>query len=229
MLPRFLLVTLPLVACSLASCDSGTTTRSATDPGTPPFAAADGSPAPVSPGSVPVAQGATLGGTDTGAPLPDSLHLISPGRAGRLRLGMSEAKLKKVVPAELLTPATYQDNGQTLPAYQLRDAAHPDAPASMLQLIGDARTGYRIRRIRIYSPHYRTAEGIGVGSPFGAARQNLGLTRIRNTPAGLAAVSGQVQLAWVIDPKSLPNKPPEQITSGEIPPASRITGVLLYR
>jgi hypothetical protein len=225
---RLLLTLLPLAA-ALAGCEPGSTTRTATDPGTPPFTPADGSAAPVSPGAAAVAQRGTVPGPIPGAPVPDSLHLISPGRAGRLRLGMSEARLKRVVPGALLTPTTYQDKGQTLPAYELRDADHPDAPASLLHLIGDARMGYRIRRIRIYSPHYRTAEGIGVGSPFGAARQNLGLTRIRNTPAGLAAVSGQVQLAWVIDPNSLPNKPPEQIQSGEIPPAARITGVLLYK
>ncbi|RSK43972.1 hypothetical protein [Hymenobacter rigui] len=217
-----------LLLSGLTGCDSPTTTRTATDPGTPPFTAANGE-SPATPGSVAVAKGAAAP-TETGAPLPDSLHLISPGRAGRLRLGMTEKRLKNVVSADLLTPTTYQDrDGRRLPAYELRDAQHPEAPATILHLIGDSAGGFRVRRIRIYSSQYRTAEGIGVGSPFGAARQNLGLTRIRNTPAGLAAVSGEVQLAWVIDPNSLPNKPPEQIQSSEIPPAARITGVLLYK
>ena len=233
MLHRFLPATVPVMAllvASLAGCDSAPTTRSATDPGTPPFATADGQPAPVTPGSAPVAREATPGpGATAGAPVPDSLHLISPGRAGRLRLGITEARLKRLIPARLLTATTYQDHGSTLPAYELRDEQFPAAPATILHLIGDSTKGFRLRRIRIYAPQYRTAEGIGVGSPFGAARQNLGLTRIRNTPAGLAAVSGQVQMAWVIDPNSLPNKPPEAIASSEIPPAARITGVLLYQ
>lgn len=232
MLLRVLPAAVPLMALflsGLAGCDSPTTTRTASDPGTPPFTAANGE-SPASPGSAAVAQAGSVGAAPSGAPLPDSLHLISPGRAGRLRLGMTEKRLKNVVPAELLTRTTYQDrDGRQLPAYELRDAQNPQAPATILHLIGDSAAGFRVRRIRIYSSLYRTAEGIGVGSPFGAARQNLGLTRIRNTPAGLAAVSGEVQLAWVIDPNSLPNKPPEQIQSSEIPPASRITGVLLYK
>lgn len=232
MLLRVLPAAVPLMALllsGLTGCDSPTTTRTASDPGTPPFTAANGE-SPASPGSAAVAQAGSVGTAPSGAPLPDSLHLISPGRAGRLRLGMTEKRLRNVVPAELLTRITYQDrDGRRLPAYELRDAYNPQAPATILHLIGDSATGFRVRRIRIYSSLYRTAEGIGVGSPFGAARQNLGLTRIRNTPAGLAAVSGEVQLAWVIDPNSLPNKPPEQIQSSEIPPASRITGVLLYK
>lgn len=142
---------------------------------------------------------------------------------------MRADRITALVPAHLLRATTYQDGTKTLPAYEMRDAQRPDAPPTILHLIGDSATGFRLRRIRIYDPQYRTAEGIGVGSPFGAARQNLGLTKVRNTPAGFAAVSGEVQMAWVIDPNSLPAKHPEEISSAEIPPAARITGVLLYQ
>ncbi|RPD48696.1 hypothetical protein DNI29_08780 [Hymenobacter sediminis] len=212
----------------LAGCDSSTT-RNANDPGTAPFAPAAGTTATASPGSAAVAQDASAPTTNPGAPTPDSLHLLSPGRAGRLLLGMREDRIKAVIPASLLRATTYQDKGQTLPAYEMRDAQRPTAPPTILHLIGDSATGFRLRRIRIYDSQYRTAEGIGVGSPFGAARQTLGLTKVRNTPAGFAAVSGEVQMAWVIDPKSLPAKHPEEISSSEIPPAARITGVLLYQ
>ncbi|UOQ77073.1 hypothetical protein MUN84_21900 [Hymenobacter sp. 5516J-16] len=181
------------------------------------------------PGGTSVAQQASAPTPTPGAPTPDSLHLLSPGRAGRLRLGMREERLKEVVPANLLRATTYQDQGHTLPAYEMRDAQQPQAPPTVLHLIGDSSTGFRLRRIRIYDPQYRTAEGIGVGSPFGAARQNLGLTKVRDTPAGFAAVSGEVQMAWLIDPNSLPAKHPAEISSAEVPPASRITGVLLYQ
>ncbi|WP_139922266.1 hypothetical protein [Hymenobacter sp. DG01] len=217
-----------LLATTLPGCDS-TTTRNATDPGTPPFTPAAGTTAGASPGAAAVAQTASPPVTTPGAPTPDSLHLLSPGRAGRLRLGMREERIRAVVPASLLRATTYQDKGQTLPAYEMRDAQRPDAPPTVLHLIGDSAQGFRLRRIRIYDPQYRTAEGIGVGSPFGAARQNLGLTKVRDTPAGFAAVSGEVQMAWLIDPKSLPNKQPQEISSADIPPAARITGVLLYQ
>jgi hypothetical protein len=163
------------------------------------------------------------------ANVPDSLHLLSPGRAGRLRLHMTEKELLKQVPATQLKRISYQDQGQTYPAYEMLDAQKPDAPATILHLLPDSTGTSRLRRIRIYDPQYRTAEGIGVGSPFGAARQNLGLTRLRNTPAGFAAVSDLVNMAWLIDPKSLPDKNPNDLSSADIPPAARITGVLLYQ
>ncbi|MBC8082730.1 MAG: hypothetical protein H7Z21_05910, partial [Hymenobacter sp.] len=157
------------------------------------------------------------------------LHLLSPGRAGRLRLNMTERELLSRVPAAQLRRTTYQDRGKTLPAYEMLDAQKPGAPASVLHLLPDSTGTVRLRRIRIYDPQYRTAEGIGVGSPFGAARQNLGLTRVRNTAAGFAGVSGLVSMAWLIDPNSLPAKLPEDMSSADIPAAARITGVLLYQ
>ncbi|WP_375435499.1 hypothetical protein [uncultured Hymenobacter sp.] len=161
--------------------------------------------------------------------VPDSLHLLSPGRAGRLRLNMTEKELLRRVPATQLKRTTYQDQSQTYPAYEMLDAQKPDAPATVLHMRPDSRGTVRLRRIRIYDPQYRTAEGIGVGSPFGAARQTMGLTRVRNTPAGFAGVSDLVSMAWVIDPNSLPDKHPEDMNSADIPPAARITGVLLYQ
>ena len=211
----------------LSACQDSPSTATA-ETGNTPFVAADGTPAGA-PGEQSVARTASAPTAPSGAPLPDSLHLVSPGQAGRIRLGISEARLKELVPVALLTPTTYDDHGRTLPAYELRDAARPEAPATVLHLIAAPGGGNQVRRIRIYDPQYRTAEGIGVGSPFGAARQNLGLTHIRNTPAGLAAVSGDLQMAWVIDPNSLPAGPPENIRSADIPPAARITGILLYR
>ncbi|MBD2716925.1 hypothetical protein KBK19_17910 [Microvirga sp. STR05] len=213
-----------LLTSLLTACDSRTASESGAPPFVPPAGATD--PSALRSGSTAVEK---KPGTSAGALLPDSLHLISPGQAGRLRLGMREAQIKKLISPALLRATTYNDQGTLRPAYEMRDAQQPNAPASILHLIGDSATGYRLRRIRLYDPQYRTAEGIGVGSPFGAARQNLGLTKVRNTPAGFAAVSGEVKIAWVIDPNSLPDKHPEEMSSADIPPAARITGVLLYQ
>ncbi|AII54057.1 hypothetical protein N008_18985 [Hymenobacter sp. APR13] len=227
MLNRFASL-VPALAAALLTTTLATSCGSPSDSGTPPFLPADGAtdPAALKPGTTGVAQEP---GTNAPTDNINLQYLISPGRAGMLRLGMREAQLKKVVPAELLRPTTYSDNGRQLPAYEMRDAQRPEAPANVLHMIPDSAGGYRLRRIRIYDPQYRTAEGIGVGSPFGAARQNLGLTKVRNTPAGFAAVSGKVKIAWVIDPNSLPDKHPEEMSSTDIPPAARITGVLLYQ
>lgn len=208
-----------LLTAALSACGSSETRTPAASGGDTPFSAdaraTDPSAAAQRLASIPN--------------MPDSLHLISPGQAGRLRLNMTEKEILAVVPAAQLRKATYLDKGRTLPAYEMLDAQQPTAPPTVLHLTGDSATGNRLRRIRIYDPQYRTGEGIGVGSPFGAARQVLGLTKVRNTAAGFAAVSGQVKMAWVIDPNSLPAKHPDEMNSADIPTAARITGVLLYQ
>ncbi|SDX58105.1 hypothetical protein [Hymenobacter psychrophilus] len=213
--------TLALAALLLAGCQ-GTTS----EPGTsaPAFVAADGLPAG-SPGQAPVARQPGVAAPVAGAPVPDSLHLVSPGRAGRLRPGLSEKELRALVPAGQLRPGPGEAGQQVL---GLLDASRPEAPATRLFFAPLAGSGLVLKRIFITDPQYRTAEGIGVGSPFGAARQNLGFTRLRDTPFGLAAVSGQVRLAWLIDPNSLPAGANQHLAPAAIPTAARITGIVLY-
>ncbi len=212
-----------LLTAALGSCNS----PSAPETGTPPFVSANGAtdPAALKPGAASRTQ-------QPGPAATDSLnlaYLISPDWVRQLRLGMRENQIRKLRDPTMLRATTCPDNDRQLPAYALRDARKPNAPATVLHLIGDSATGYRLRRIRIYDPQYRTAEGIGVGSPFGAARQNLGLTRVRTTPAGFAAVSGAAKIAWIIDPSSLPDKHPEEMSSTNTSPAAHIAGVLLYQ
>ncbi|SET43717.1 hypothetical protein [Hymenobacter actinosclerus] len=220
---------LPLAVLLLAGCqgpasESGSSAAPAASPSTPPFVAENGQPVGP-PGQAPVARQPGTAAPVAGAPIPDSLHLVSPGQAGRLRLGLREAQLRALVPAAQLRPAPDSAGRQVI---ELIDAGQPGAPATRLFLAASSGGEPVLRRILITDPQYRTAEGIGVGSPFGAARQNLGFTRLRDTPFGLAAVSGQVRLAWLIDPGSLPAGADQQMAPATIPAAARITGIVLY-
>ena len=212
-----------LLTAALGSCNS----PSAPEAGTPPFVSANDAtdPAALKPRAASRTQQPGPAPTDS----LDLAYLISPGRIGKLRLGMREDQIQKPFDPTLLRATTHPDNGRQLPAYALREARKPNAPATILHLIGDSATGYRLRGIRIYDPQYHMAEGIGVGSPFEAARQNLDLTRVRDTPAGFAAVSDAAKIAWVINPNSLPDKHPEEMSSADTSPAARTTGVLLYQ
>ncbi|OWP65154.1 hypothetical protein CDA63_02020 [Hymenobacter amundsenii] len=217
-----------LAGLLLAGCDGAAPgTQTPTGQAAPPFVAESGQPVGT-PGADPVARQANAPAA-SGAPLPDSLHLLSPSQAGPLRLGLTQSRLEELVPASRLRSITYTEKGRTLPAYELVDATNSDAPVTRLYLTTAPNQGQKVlHRMLITDPQYRTAEGIGVGSPFGAARQNLGFTRLRNTPAGLAAVSGEVRLAWLIDPNSLPAGADQTLPAAAVPPAARITGVLLY-
>ncbi|TGE24552.1 hypothetical protein E5K00_04890 [Hymenobacter aquaticus] len=204
-----------LLLVALSACDSPSGRTPASSPGTQaPFAgstAAATDPAALEPSSA--------------ARLPDSLHLISPSQVGRLRLNMKERELLAVVPAAQLTKTTYHYKGATYPAYRLRDAQQPTAPETVLEFIGGPDSVFTLRRIRVYDPQYRTAEGIGVGSPFGAARQVYGLTRIRQDEDDFVAISGQMRIGWILDEKSLPTNHGADMSTADIPPATRIIGV----
>jgi hypothetical protein len=220
-LPSYLLPTMTntsllcaaLLLVSLSACDSPSGRTPASSSGTEaPFAGGTGATDP-----------ATL--TPSGAHLPDSLHLISPSQVGRLRLKMKERELLALVPAAQLTKTSYAYNGASYPAYRLRDAQKPTAPETILEFSSGPDSVMTLRRIRVYDPQYRTAEGIGVGSPFGAARQVYGLTRVRQDEQDFVAISGQMRIGWILDEKSLPTNHGSDMSTAEIPPATRIIGV----
>jgi|GEM_PF-6073321 len=208
-----------LLAAALTACDSATTPGTSATSSTEPFVTGE-TPAD------PKAAAARLATTGT---TPDSLHLLSPGRAGRLSPGMSEQRLLAVVPAAQLTKTTHVYKGVTYPAYLLADAQQPTAPPSRLEMVGTEAAGYTLRRIRITDPQYRTGEGIGVGSPFGAARQVYGLTRVRESEGDFVAISSQQRMGWILDANSLPAGHSADMASSAIPPATRIIGVFLVK
>ena len=240
-LPRFswhtgcLLAAALLAACS--SPDSSRTTASSPGAATAPFTPASGptaDPAATSPGADPTAATASEPGGSTAPPVAtpaDSLqYLLSPGRVGSLRLNMRESELLKVVPAKQMRASTRTLEGIRYPVYELPDHRNPQAPPLLLEMVGDSVEGYRLWRVRVTDPKYRTAAGIGVGSPYGAARQLYPVSTVERTDAGLVAVSDQVGMSWLLDEKSLPKASRTRaFTPGDIPPATRITEVLLFR
>ncbi|GGF25828.1 hypothetical protein [Hymenobacter cavernae] len=207
-----------LLTATLTACDSSTNSTPASSSSDTPFAGNSTATDPAAAAERIAANPNT----------PDSLHLLSPGQAGRLRIKMSEKVLLARVPAEQLRKITRTVGDSTYPAYEMRDAQQPSAPATLLELAGNEQKGFRLRRIIITDPQYRTGEGIGVGSPFGVARQTFGLSRVRITPDGFAAVSRQTRMAWLLDENSLPAKHPNDMATAEIPTATRITGVIVY-
>jgi hypothetical protein len=157
------------------------------------------------------------------------LHLLSSDRVGRLRLNTSEQAVLRLIPASRRSKSTRTSEGITYPVYEITDAQQPTAPPLLLEMAGDEQEGFRIWRIRVTDPQYRTADGIGVGSPYGAARQQYGITTIDKTEAGLVAVSDAVKMSWLLDEQSLPSKRSSQLQPTDVPTATRIIGVLITK
>ena len=211
-------VSFSLLLAALTACNSPASTTPASSGGDTPFAG----------GSTANDPAAAAERIEANPNTADSLHLLSPGQAGRLKIKMTEQEIQALVSAEQLHKITRTVGDSTYPAYEMRDAQKPEAPVTILEMAGNEQRGFRLRRIVITDPQYRTAEGIGVGSPFGVARQTFGLTRVRTTPDGFAAVSRQMRMAWLLDEKSLPAQHPDDMETAAVPTAARIMGVLVY-
>ncbi|GAA4387111.1 hypothetical protein [Hymenobacter koreensis] len=149
-----------------------------------------------------------------------------------IRLNMTEEQLRQKVPADRLKRITRESEGIEYPAYELRNPQYPDAPPVILELAEDlaGRPGLRIWRIEVRDPRYRTGKGgIGVGSTFGEARQAYGIQTVEQADAGLIAVSESVSMSWILDPTGIPQPTGRPLLKDDVPPGTRIIGVLLFR
>ncbi|SMC00201.1 hypothetical protein SAMN00120144_2571 [Hymenobacter roseosalivarius DSM 11622] len=212
-----------LTLTAIGACDSSPTQVPAASGSNQPFISSPSATVPPPPGTP--EEPASAANPTT----PDSLHLLSSDRVGRLRLNTSEKAFLRLIPESRRRKSTRTAEGITYPVYEVTDAQQPTAPPILLEMAGDEQEGFRIWRIRVMDPQYRTADGIGVGSPYGAARQQYGITTIEKTDAGLVAVSDAVNMSWVLDEQSLPPKRPSQMRPTDVPTATRIIGVLVSR
>ena len=220
----FIRLALLLVLAAASACDSSTTqTPAAPGSSEAPFVSAPPGTSPPPPGTAEEPVSATNPTT------PDSLHLLSSDRVGRLRLNTSERTVLRLIPANRRRKSTRTAGGNSYAVYEITDPQQPTAPPLLLEMAPDDKGDNRIWRIRVTDPQYRTADGIGVGTPYGVARQQYGISRIEQTEAGLVAVSDMANLAWLLDTKSLPVKHPSQLRPTDVPTATRITGVLVSR
>ncbi len=143
---------------------------------------------------------------------------------------MTETALLDRVPKEMLHKTTRELEGIAYPVYELRDPTHPDAPPTILELVGDEEEGFRIWRIQLHDPRYRSAQGgVGVGSTFGQARLAYGIQFVERADMGLVAVSEAAQISWLLDASTLPNPNAPVLRPTDVPDATKIRGVLLFR
>ncbi|OON70066.1 hypothetical protein [Hymenobacter sp. CRA2] len=214
MLRSFALCAAAGAALLLSAC--GPDRRPASAPTTTAPMPAPSAPAPAVPAPAPPAA-------------PDSSLLLRAGYVGPLRLNMKETALLELLPPSSLRKTTRSLEGIEYPAYEYRPAGAPASAAPLLLEMVTALdgNGNRLWRVQLQDPRYRTAEGIGVGSRYGDARRTYGVQTIERAEGRLVAVSERVGMTWVLDKTGLPTK--GLLRKDDIPPATRITGIILYQ
>jgi hypothetical protein len=168
--------------------------------------------------------------------VPDTVdqryYVFDKGTVGRnfIRLNMTEAALLDRVPKTWLKKTSRELEGIEYPVYELRNPAYPEAAPTILELVGDEEEGYRIWRIQLHDARYRAAQGgVGVGSTYGQARQAYGIQFVERGDMGLVAVSEAAQISWLLDASTLPNPNAPVRRPTDVPDATKIKGVLLFR
>ncbi len=199
----------------LAACD-----RSA--PATPPAPV----PAPAPSAVLPAATTATT----------DSSHLLAPGRAGAVRVGMRVGEVRALF-GPALREVTLQRGGAEYPAFAVGKVGRTSLPALLLEPLcadgEDDATGAptdrcRIWRVTVRDPGYRTAAGLGVGSRYGALKHGAPLSFVGPNPMGLAATVEAWQMNFLLDVGAV-SASPLPAHRETIHDTIRVTGVQLYR
>ncbi|RTQ52551.1 hypothetical protein EJV47_05945 [Hymenobacter gummosus] len=209
---------LPAAALALLLAACGPTERPAEAPAPP-------APAPA---ATPAPPADTAAAAPRSAPADTSL-LLRPGYVGPLRLNMKEADLLALLPPSTRRASTRSLEGIDYPVYEYRPEGQPaGTPPLLLEMVTAIDgNGNRLWRAQLQDARYRTAEGIGVGSTFGEARRAYGVQTIERAEGRLVAVSERVGMTWVLDKTGLPLD--RLLRKDDIPPATRITGIILYQ
>jgi hypothetical protein len=166
----------------------------------------------------------------------DSTHLLAPGRAGMVRVGMNVGAVRALF-GPALREVTLQRGGEDFPAYAVGKVKDTGLPALLLEPLceegedtpkGAPTDHCRIWRITIRDPGYRTISGLGVGSRYGDLRAGAPLSFVGPNPMGIAATVESWQMNFLLDGAAIEARhlPARRET---IHDTVRITGIQLYR
>ncbi|PKV63192.1 mechanosensitive ion channel protein MscS [Pontibacter ramchanderi] len=168
----------------------------------------------------------TTADPETSSPAADPANLvIARGRAGLVRIGMPIAELRsQAMPGLQIRDTTLQLEGQPYTAYVVSTTER--APGILVEQ--NCEPDCQVWRISIRDPHYKTAQGIGLGSKYSEVAQHFPISYTSMGEAGFVAVSEQAGLSFILDTSQLDQNILHKLKPEQVPANTLVRGILIY-
>jgi hypothetical protein len=162
---------------------------------------------------------------DTASAGHTGTNIIGSRQAGPVKINMSVADLKKVIPANQLKEVKVTREGHAYKAYQIKKNASDAQPGLQAEEICEPNC--RVSRVQVLDSTYKTPEGIGIGSTLGEVKKHYPISYLGPGETGIVAVSETKKITFILDVSKVPAKQAPQLSLKNTPNEVPVTGILI--
>lgn len=144
----------------------------------------------------------------------DSHFVLAPGRAGNIEVGITVDQLFSRVGRENTKLLDLQLEGMFSPAIEVKISGRSRA---LLAEMGD---GFRLSRLHVDDPRFKTAQGVGVGSTYAELRRAYGALPPGQGEGAVYVAVPELQMSFCFGSDYYGRRL-------ELPDAAKVTAVLL--
>jgi hypothetical protein len=170
------------------------------------------------------------GATSTASTPPSATNplfnlTLQKGQAGAVTIGMTLDKVRELYGINKVQEIQLSQEGITTTAYELLgERRRPDLRLEQ-ECTG---TACKVLRITVLNPAFKTTEGIGIGSTFGAVRDVLPISSVGIGEGNFVAIAKDMNMSFLLDMSAIPVSRWPKLKVKDIPPATPVAGILLF-
>lgn len=149
---------------------------------------------------------------------------LAYGRAGALYQGMPIDSVFYAYGRDQIRPDEVRVGGKSTLALKI---SLPGGTEGNPSLVAELRDNV-VRRIRVYDPRFRTANGMGQGSTFGDLRVNYQVGQVAERDGDIIAAVNDPGIFFTLDPSQIPSDFVKTRDQNLIPGSTRVTFMFVW-